>query len=298
MDLHDIGKILKTEREKKGYSIEDVYKETKISIMNIEAIEKGEFDMLPHPIYTRAFIKTYAEFLSLDTDKILEVYDSIYNPPKLSKLEEGTKDITASKSKWIWILILLFFVFVAFCIYFFKMHRTKKIDVINNISSNIENNDQVKNSNNLSKNSSSFLIDRNDINKTEDREDLNSSSAELKEQNINATNTTLNIAKSNNATKTESVLNSTSNSSVISTSVKTKEHVVKIVAKDTCWLRGKYDGNHTREALLSKGDVIVFKFRDNLEVKVGNLGGIDVVFDGKDMSFNGKRGQVKTLRFP
>ncbi len=57
MDLKDIGLILKAEREKRGYSQEDVYRATKISIMNIDALERGDFETLPHPVYTRAFIK-------------------------------------------------------------------------------------------------------------------------------------------------------------------------------------------------------------------------------------------------
>jgi cytoskeleton protein RodZ len=70
MDLKDIGEALRAERERQGLSIEDVSERTKISRRNLEAIEAGRQDELPHLVYTRGFVKNYARLLSLDADKL------------------------------------------------------------------------------------------------------------------------------------------------------------------------------------------------------------------------------------
>lgn len=71
MDLQQIGETLRQAREEQGLSIEQVMELTKVSRFNIEAIENGREDLLPHPVYAKSFIKNYARVLGLDADDML-----------------------------------------------------------------------------------------------------------------------------------------------------------------------------------------------------------------------------------
>ena len=49
---------------------------TRISAVNLEAIENGNFSALPVPIYTRNFIKIYTRALKMDGQPILDSYEA------------------------------------------------------------------------------------------------------------------------------------------------------------------------------------------------------------------------------
>jgi len=52
--------------------IEDVVKETKIRATYIKAMESGEFESLPGGVYTKGYLRSYAKFLGLDGDEIID----------------------------------------------------------------------------------------------------------------------------------------------------------------------------------------------------------------------------------
>ncbi|CAM4251650.1 helix-turn-helix domain-containing protein [Saccharibacillus endophyticus] len=70
--MSDLGQQLKDARMQKGLSLEDVQEMTKIRKRYLEAIEQGDFKVLPGSFYVRAFIKTYAEAVDLDPDLLLQ----------------------------------------------------------------------------------------------------------------------------------------------------------------------------------------------------------------------------------
>ncbi|MCQ4087251.1 helix-turn-helix domain-containing protein [Saccharibacillus sp. JS10] len=70
--MSDLGQQLKEARLQKGLSLEDVQEVTKIRKRYLEAIEQGDFKVLPGSFYVRAFIKTYAEAVDLDPEALLQ----------------------------------------------------------------------------------------------------------------------------------------------------------------------------------------------------------------------------------
>lgn len=70
--MSDLGQQLKDARLQKGLSLEDVQEMTKIRKRYLEAIEQGDFKVLPGSFYVRAFIKTYAEAVDLDAETLLQ----------------------------------------------------------------------------------------------------------------------------------------------------------------------------------------------------------------------------------
>jgi len=69
-----VGKTLKETRKEKGLTIEEASKSTKIRKKYILALENDDFSKIPGKVYEKAFLKTYASYLGIDKDEILEEY--------------------------------------------------------------------------------------------------------------------------------------------------------------------------------------------------------------------------------
>jgi cytoskeletal protein RodZ len=70
------GKILKKEREMRNISLEKIYSFTKIKEHHLEAIEEDRYELLPHTLYVKGYLKSYAKYLALDEKDILLQYEN------------------------------------------------------------------------------------------------------------------------------------------------------------------------------------------------------------------------------
>lgn len=75
--MPSLGRDLKTIREHRGYTIEDIQKATKLPINTLESIEDGSIfhDSTEINTYIRSFVRTYGRALKLDNDLILRALD-------------------------------------------------------------------------------------------------------------------------------------------------------------------------------------------------------------------------------
>ena len=87
-----VGDILRRERERQNLSIKDIEKATSIRALYIEAIEKSENDKLPGEVYTKGFIKNYANFLQLDGESLVRQYRDEVSPVPVVTATEGKSD--------------------------------------------------------------------------------------------------------------------------------------------------------------------------------------------------------------
>ena len=95
--------ILKEHRESKNIQIEEISEYTKINPMYIEAIEEGNFDILPN-VYMRLFLRSYAIYLDVDSAKVLEDYElhttgTIQNKSEFKLVEKEVDNKPSSKTK-------------------------------------------------------------------------------------------------------------------------------------------------------------------------------------------------------
>jgi cytoskeletal protein RodZ len=70
----DIGSTLREARMRAGIDITEVETRTKIRAKYLRAIENEEWDMLPGPIYVKSFLRTYSDYLGLDSRSLVDEY--------------------------------------------------------------------------------------------------------------------------------------------------------------------------------------------------------------------------------
>lgn len=80
--------------------------------------------------------------------------------------------------------------------------------------------------------------------------------------------------------------------------VKHDMHTLELIAKDTTWIFITLDNSESKEMLLRQGDHIKLSAKNVFSLKIGNAGGIKLVFDGKEIEPLGEEGQVVTLILP
>ncbi|HWA53078.1 MAG TPA: helix-turn-helix domain-containing protein [Solirubrobacterales bacterium] len=69
-----VGTILHQARNRRQIELSEVEAATRIRLRYLSAIENEEWDVLPGGVYTRGFIRTYASFLGLDGERLVEDY--------------------------------------------------------------------------------------------------------------------------------------------------------------------------------------------------------------------------------
>ena len=63
--------ILKETRKTKQITLKEISEYTKINISYLESLENGDFDILP-TVYTRLFLRSYCDYIDLDSKSILD----------------------------------------------------------------------------------------------------------------------------------------------------------------------------------------------------------------------------------
>jgi len=101
--MQTIGERLEEARKKKGISIREAAEATKIRGDYLSKFESNHFDIGLTEIYTRGFLRTYANFLKLPADRILNDYAALgrgdVRPRQPNREVYGRMDITVASTE-------------------------------------------------------------------------------------------------------------------------------------------------------------------------------------------------------
>ena len=105
-----VAEQLRTAREARKLTIEQVADATKIRTDHLRALEEGNFERFPAQIYIRGSVKNYAAMLKLDTPRLLAALDAelkgtekFSEPPPLVEERKNLLDqlaLLAARLNW------------------------------------------------------------------------------------------------------------------------------------------------------------------------------------------------------
>ena len=104
------GSRLRTEREAREITLEEISRVTKISIHLLHAMENDDWDALPGGIFTRNFIRLYADHIGLDAERWVDEFSHFIKVKSKAESGEGTDEDTAEirtaelPQGWLWAL--------------------------------------------------------------------------------------------------------------------------------------------------------------------------------------------------
>ena len=75
------GAALLVERRRQGLSLGDISRQLKLSVRQVEALERDDYSGFTGPVFVHGFIRNYAKLLNLDPGPLIRAADQILNPP-------------------------------------------------------------------------------------------------------------------------------------------------------------------------------------------------------------------------
>src|SRR5262245_63521566 len=79
--MPEIGDQLRETRMRNRIDISEVESATKIRAKYLRALENEEWDLLPGPTFVKTFLRTYADYLGLDSKLLVEEYKQRFERP-------------------------------------------------------------------------------------------------------------------------------------------------------------------------------------------------------------------------
>ncbi|HET7343907.1 MAG TPA: helix-turn-helix domain-containing protein, partial [Methylomirabilota bacterium] len=73
--MASVGAHLQQLRQRKGVSLEEIARTTRVARRYLEAIEADAFDTLPAPVFIRGFIRAYCQALGEPPDEALAIFE-------------------------------------------------------------------------------------------------------------------------------------------------------------------------------------------------------------------------------
>lgn len=100
------GAVLLAERRRQNLSLGDVSRQLKLSVRQVEALERDDFSGFQGPVFVHGFIRNYAKLLALDPSPMIRAADRLLNPvpvhvepePVITRAREKPR---TGKSMWL-----------------------------------------------------------------------------------------------------------------------------------------------------------------------------------------------------
>jgi cytoskeleton protein RodZ len=87
--MEALGKYLSDARQKLHITVAQIAKDTNIAKKYLDALESEDYSIFPSETYLKGFLKSYAEYLKLDSKEVLRIYETIKiaeSPTPIEKL--------------------------------------------------------------------------------------------------------------------------------------------------------------------------------------------------------------------
>ena len=332
MELYEIGQKLKEARENKGLTAHDIHERLKISVLVVEAMESGDEDNLPHPVYTKGFYQEYIRLLGLNWDEFADRIDMLDEsadefdesgelPTSLQVSSKPGKSSYVLKAGAGILLLGLAAFFVWFMISSFMdsdsnlkddIVASKKDDGPERYANDTRESEKIasefadpQGAQNASREvhppESATMADNASTQKTAETppDSVADPTPGENEADLGRENGTEQRAVQDPVeTDAEAEKQSESSEAMLgaNSSFPADESVriMTVTANDDCWMSAELDGKK-REFYLRSGDSVNLGFDESLRLRLGNSGGVSLTLDGREYPFEGAANEVRTI---
>src|SRR5919199_1110208 len=112
--LKEIGAYLRQLRQEQSISLEEVSAKTYIPMRLLKALEEGQLDQLPEPVFIQGFIRRYADVLNLDGAALAKTFPLNLLPTRTeSSSEDFTKFLSSVLPNYLPYILYFFLVATA-----------------------------------------------------------------------------------------------------------------------------------------------------------------------------------------
>jgi cytoskeleton protein RodZ len=276
-----LGSLLRKSREERHIDLDEAFRVTRIRRHNLEALESEQWDKLPPQVFVKGFIKTYAEFLGLDKEMVLEYYK------RSSCLEkerpEMLQQMNPQAPRWHLKIIIpaLALAVLAGIVYLSK----KDVSIVENVS-------QYLGTQDFNEEGEYAREKEGGIGKDEkDSEQLTMRDKELVDEEE--------IIASKSKSIGEAIIQGNED---ISNEAGEKplppKYILTANVKSRTWIAILVDDEPVEEYIFQPGETFQWTADKGFDILVGNAGGIEFFLNGNKVGSLGAEGKVVRLRLP
>lgn len=296
--LKKFSEQLKSKREEKKITLDQIHSKTRIDKKFLEAIEDGNFSIMPE-VYMKAFLKEYCKSIDLNTDEIVSKFEIAKQGLNFEPTENiESKNIESDKkneSKSV------------------KNEIEKTAEIIHDENStNVENLKQAPVSKHIEKNYTmyysllaivlilvifvvynTFLRDKENSFITEKPFEETLPKTAILDTFVNQDTTSLEISDSAIQDSANQMLQEPIESQIIQTNKSGLE--LKIVCDDKAWIRAVIDEKDNNEFIITKEMTKIFNAQEQFLLHIGNSGSVKLFLNNKELDFNKAVGKARKL---
>lgn len=92
-DFVDFGTWLRTQREGRGLSVEDLARSTKIPPTLIGALEEGQSERFPEEVFILNYVRSYARCVGLEADSAVARFQAIPGAPQRASFDPWALEV-------------------------------------------------------------------------------------------------------------------------------------------------------------------------------------------------------------
>lgn len=309
MDLNQLGALLHERREAAGLSLEEVVERTKISRRVLDSIEHGRAEDLPHPVYTKGFIRNYASVLGLDLNEINASLTKIF-PVENEESEEAALEVQRDvklhvgrngKGTRLLTAAVVLAVLVSAVILFIWLlpggnGERQRIELPAPSA-------PVEPGRPAEQPAEPSGLAPSDPQPESPAETPVSPTAPETQTPTQAPAPETSLRQSSGTATAQAAV--VMNERPVPAAPETVESpatpqpgVLVVTAVERCWFEIVVDGKSAVEYFLQPGERLTTEYGSGLMLRVGNAGGITLVHNGSPVSFEAGSGDVKTFTFP
>ena len=279
-----LGATLRSERERKGLTLEQVASVTKLRVKIVEALESERWVDLPQSVFVRGFIRSYASFLGLEGKELLHLYEQLAPAQGVSGKPE---EVLHRSRKGFWLLAVVFALILGFITYRFVEHPSPPGEHPSPAGEQlVEKKRAVLESGK----------ERRDVEAVEKKE---FSPAE------GAADLAAAVPPRDAERPPEVAKRAGGLTTVPAPTAETQEQTVspdayelKAVVLEETWVRIQVDNGGPKEYIFQPGARPQWKAKEGFHLMVGNAGGIELELNGAKLKSLGKPGKVVKLNLP
>lgn len=286
------GEKLRREREMRGVSLEEISESTKIGTRSLRALEEDDFDKLPGGIFNKGFVRAYARFLGLDEEQTVADFEAALKAYRLANnyIEElpvqEEPEPRSSRSGWLVVSVLVLVAVGAAAGYFLRARPTRVPEAQSNVQTSPVSSESHQSASSPA--ASPTLATTPSI----------AAAAQSHAETPLATPTSPKSAPPTSTTQTSGARTNDDASSADAASTNSNSPIrLDVFAREESWLSVSADGRNLGQQLLAAQKSRTILAQKEVRLKVGNLGGVEVSFNGKPVNIDGEPKQVKELTF-
>jgi len=267
-----IGGFFRSEREKQGLDLNDIFQITKIRPNILEDIENDNFEKLTlkSDIFVISFLKSYALALKFDPDPIINKYQNFGTEKEDTGTKEGGSKFGLSPQLlMVSLVIILFIASIAIIVPTIKSFFSKKVQK---------------------------ATTQNDIFVGE--LDNNVDFSYNKPVTFTEHNNAMKKAKAQNKDDSNTKQQSQTKPAEQKAEPRAEQYFLRLKAIEKTWLKITVDDQPPNEFMLKPGDILSKEAKIEFQLLLGNATGVEIFLNDKPVEISGRPGQVMTLKLP